>query len=131
MRGSGEKRPAILTAAAVLAGLIALPAPALAGGDAANGATVFKRCAVCHSVEPGKKAGMGPNLSNVVGRKAGTTDFAYSPAMKAAAVKWTPDALDTFLTRPSAMIKGSRMAFAGLPNAQDRADVIAYLGTRK
>lgn len=117
--------------AAFLAGLAALPVPALAAGDAGNGANLFKRCAVCHSVEPVKKAGMGPNLSGVVGRKAGSTDFAYSPAMKAAAVKWAPEQLDIFLTRPAAMIKGSRMAFAGLPNEQDRADVIAYLATRK
>ncbi|WP_235536452.1 MULTISPECIES: c-type cytochrome [unclassified Sphingomonas] len=122
----------IVGIAMLLTGLAALPAPAAAAaGNAANGATIFKRCAVCHSVEPGKRAGMGPNLSGVIGRKAGTSDFAYSPAMKAAAVKWSPAALDTFLTRPAAMIKGSRMAFAGLPNQQDRADVIAYLATRK
>nr|WP_198148488.1 cytochrome c family protein [Sphingomonas sp. Y57] len=115
----------------MLLGLAALPAPAVAAGNAANGETVFKRCVACHTVEPGKKGGMGPNLAGVVGRKAGSTSFAYSPAMKAASVSWTPDKLDAFLTRPAAMIKGSRMAFAGLPNAQDRADVIAYLATRK
>jgi cytochrome c len=121
----------IIGMAVLLTGLAALPSPVAAAGDAANGATVFKRCAVCHSVEPGKRAGMGPNLSGVVGRKAASTDFAYSPAMKAAGVKWSPGTLDTFLTRPAAMIKGSRMAFAGLPGAQDRADVIAYLATQK
>ncbi len=121
----------IATMGLLLTGLAMSPAPAVAAGDAAKGAVVFKRCVACHTVEPGKKAGMGPNLAGIVGRKAGTTSFAYSPAMKAAAISWTPDKLDTFLTRPAAMIKGSRMAFAGLPDAQDRADVIAYLATRK
>jgi len=121
----------VIAGTLLLTGLAMLPAPAVAAGDADNGATVFKRCAACHTVEPGKKAGMGPNLAGVVGRKAGASDFAYSPAMKAAGVKWTPDTLDMFLTRPAAMVKGSRMAFAGLPAAQDRADVIAYLATRK
>jgi len=131
MRGGSGKTGSVRFGVGLAIGLAMLPVPAFAAGDAANGATVFKRCAVCHSVEPGKKAGMGPNLSGVVGRKAGTTDFAYSPAMKAAAVKWTPATLDTFLTRPATMIKGSRMAFAGLPSAQDRADIIAYLAMRK
>lgn len=115
----------------LLIGLAMLPAPAFAAGDAAKGAIIFKRCIACHTVDPGKKGGMGPNLAGIVGRKAAMASFTYSPAMKASAITWTPDKLDTFLTRPAAMIKGSRMAFAGLPNAQDRADVIAYLATRK
>lgn len=115
----------------LLMAFIAMPAQALPAGDAGKGEAVFKRCAVCHSVEPGRKGAMGPNLYGVVGRKAGTSDFAYSPAMKAAALRWTPDKLDAFLTRPTATIQGVRMAFPGLPAAQDRADVIAYLATRK
>lgn len=106
-------------------------APAHAAVDAAAGAAVFKRCAMCHSVDPGKKIAMGPNLSGVVGRKAGTAEFNYSPAMKASDIVWTPDTLDAFLQKPAATIKGSRMAFAGLPRAEDRANVIAYLTTRK
>jgi len=115
----------------LLVALAAVPANALPAGDAAKGERVFKRCMVCHSVEPGRKAAMGPNLFGVVGRKAGASDFAYSPAMKAAALRWTPDKLDAFLTRPAATIPGVRMAFPGLPSAQDRADIIAYLATRK
>lgn len=106
-------------------------APAHATGDAAAGAAIFKRCALCHSVEPGKKAAMGPNLSGVLGRKAGTGDFNYSPAMKGSGMSWTPDKLDAFLLKPAATIKGTRMAFAGLPRPEDRANVIAYLATRK
>ncbi|HKR17119.1 MAG TPA: cytochrome c family protein [Rhizorhapis sp.] len=112
----------------LLAGL----APAAAhAGDAAKGAAVFKRCAVCHSVEAGKKSSVGPNLAGVIGRKAGTTPFSYSPAMKNAGFAWTAEKLDQFLQKPSAVVKGSRMAFGGLPNGQDRSDLIAYLETRK
>ena len=118
----------------LLAGV--LPAIAHAGsgaasGDAAQGAVVFKRCAICHSIEPGKKSAVGPNLAGVVGRKAGSTAFTYSPAMKSAGFAWTPEKLDQFLQRPSAVVKGTKMAFGGLPNAKDRADLIAYLKTRK
>lgn len=108
-----------------------LSVPAHAAGDAAAGAAVFKRCAICHSVEPGKKTAMGPNLFGVAGRKAGTGAFNYSPAMKGSGIVWTPDKLDAFLQKPAATIKGTRMAFAGLPKPEDRANVIAYLATRK
>ena len=116
-------------------GLVALSVfvslPAYAGGDAAAGAAVFKRCAICHSVDPGKKTAMGPNLSGVVGRKAGTGEFNYSPAMKDSGIIWTSEKLDAFLLKPTATVKGTRMAFAGLPQPNDRANVIAYLATRK
>ncbi len=105
--------------------------PAQAAGDATAGAVVFKKCAMCHSVDPGKKVAMGPNLSGVIGRKAATTEFNYSPAMKASGIVWTADKLDAFLLKPAAVVKGSRMAFVGLPRAEDRANVIAYLTTRK
>jgi len=61
----------IATMGMLLTGLAMSPAPAVAAGDAAKGAVVFKRCVACHTVEPGKKAGMGPNLAGIVGRKAG------------------------------------------------------------
>jgi cytochrome c len=115
-----------LAALAVLAS-----APAHAAGDAAAGAAVFKRCAMCHSVDPGKKLAMGPNLSGVVGRKAGAGEFNYSPAMKGSGIFWTADKLNAFLLKPAATVKGTRMAFAGLPKPEDRANVIAYLATRK
>ncbi|BBE32558.1 hypothetical protein SmB9_02160 [Sphingosinicella microcystinivorans] len=74
---------------------------------------------------------MGPNLSGVVGRKAGTGEFNYSPAMKDSGIVWTSEKLDAFLLKPAATVKGTRMAFAGLPQPNDRANVIAYLATRK
>lgn len=112
----------------LLAGLS--PATAYAG-DAGRGAIVFKRCAICHSVEAGMKSSIGPNLAGVVGRKAGTTAFTYSPAMKNAGFVWTSEQLDQFLQKPNATVKGSKMAFVGLPDGKDRADLIAHLEKRK
>jgi cytochrome c len=101
-----------------------------AAGNPDKGEKVFARCQVCHSVDPAKKGSVGPNLAGV-GRKAASTVFNYSPAMKAAGFAWTAEKLDAFLARPSALVKGNRMAFGGMPNAQDRADLIAYLSTKK
>jgi cytochrome c len=106
-------------------------APAKAA-DAANGAIVFKKCALCHVIEAGKKPGLGPNLSGVVGRKAATTtDFTYSTAMKASGLTWTPDKLDAYITKPSALVKGTKMVYSGLQNPKDRADLIAFLKSKK
>lgn len=115
----------ILTAAAVgLAGSVAVAAPA---GDPGRGRTVFARCAACHDLNTGANR-LGPSMKGVVGRKsAAAAGFAYSPAMKGKKVTWNPATLDAFLTAPMKYVPGTRMAFAGLPNPQDRADVIAYL----
>lgn len=117
--------PLVLTAAIFGAG------PASAAGDAAKGAVIFKRCAICHTVDAGKKSVVGPNLAGVVGRKAGSTDFAYSSAMKTAGFTWTKEKLDTFIKAPAATVKGNRMAFSGVPNDADRADLIAFLASKK
>jgi cytochrome c len=99
--------------------------------DAANGAVVFKKCALCHVIEAGKKPGLGPNLFGVVGRKAAATNFTYSTAMKASGLTWTPDKLDAYITKPSALVKGTKMVYSGLQNPKDRADLIAFLKSKK
>jgi cytochrome c len=106
----------------------AVPAHA---GSPTKGAVVFKKCAICHSVEKGQRASLGPNLFGIVGRKAGTGAFAYSAAMKTAAIVWTPANLDAYLLKPSAKVKGTKMSFAGLADANDRADVVAFLKSKK
>jgi cytochrome c len=111
-----------LAAAALLHG-----GAALAAGDAVKGKAVFARCAICHTVEPGKNK-LGPSLANIIGQKAGEVPgFKFSPAMTNSSVKWTADTLDKYLTNPRTFMPGNRMFFAGLPNAADRANVIAYL----
>ncbi len=96
-------------------------------GDPVRGHTVYARCIACHDLNTGVTR-LGPSLKGVMGRKAGgVADFAYSAAMKGSGVTWDTASLDAFLKAPATFMKGSRMAFAGLPDAQDRADVIAYL----
>lgn len=103
---------------------------ALAGGDPAAGKKVYRKCAGCHSLEPGKKKA-GPSLHGVVGRVPGTADgFKFSKAMKTygePGVVWNEEALGAFLKAPRKVVKGTKMGFAGLKKAEQRADVIAYL----
>jgi cytochrome c len=101
-----------------------------AEGDAIAGKTIFQRiCQNCHSTEIGINK-VGPSLWNVVGRQAGTVpDFQYSEAMKANKSVWTLSSLEAYLADPRGDIHGVKMFFRGLPEAKDRADVIAYLQT--
>ena len=99
-------------------------------GDATKGEKVFGQCKTCHVAEQGVNR-VGPSLWGVVGRPAGSiTGFKYSPANKNSGLTWTDEQLFTYLEAPQKVIKGTYMAFAGLKNPQDRADVIAYLKTR-
>jgi cytochrome c len=100
---------------------------ARADGDAARGEKRFEECATCHSTERGVNNG-GPSLFGVLGRKAGAIDnFRYSPALKSSNITWSPQTLDKFIADPQADVPGNRMPFAGMPDAADRADLIAYL----
>lgn len=98
-------------------------------GDAAAGKTVFVQCKTCHLIEEGKN-GVGPSLYGVVGRAAGSIEgFNYSDANKNSGITWTPEVLFEYLESPRDYVPGTRMAFPGLKDAQDRADLIAYLQT--
>jgi cytochrome c len=100
---------------------------ARADGDAARGEKRFEECATCHTTEQGVN-NVGPSLHGVFGRKAGEiADFRYSPALKGSGITWTPQTLDTFIADPQQRVPGNRMPFAGMPDAADRADLIAYL----
>jgi cytochrome c len=103
-----------------------------AGADPARGARVFQRCDACHSIAAGEDKLPGPNLSGVLGRRAGTLPgFAFSPAMIAAGaggLRWTRTALDAFLADPQGVVPGTEMGMpGGLPAPDDRRDVIDYL----
>lgn len=91
------------------------------------GAKVFGKCRACHKVD-GSNA-TGPHLDGVVNRARGTADgFAYSDTLKGmSGENWTPENLDHFLTNPKAYAPGNKMSFAGLPKAEDRANLIKYL----
>jgi cytochrome c len=117
------KHLVVLTAVATLA----TAGVALADGDAARGEKKFEECAACHKIAPGED-NVGPSLHGVFGRKAGTlADFRYSPALKRSGITWTAQTLDTFLADPQKVIPANRMPYAGLAEASDRADLIAYL----
>ena len=107
--------------------LLVLTAAAHADGDPARGEQRFVDCAACHAPQPGV-ANVGPSLQGVFGRKAGTlTDFRYSPALKRSGITWTPETLDIFLADPQKAVPNNRMPYAGMPDAADRADLIAFL----
>lgn len=97
--------------------------------DADRGKTVFERCAVCHAVKADDPRRLpGPSLAGVIGRPAAQLpDFRYSPALKRSGLTWSDETLDRFLTDPQALVRGTRMPFAGLGDEADRDDVIAYL----
>ena len=114
----------------LLAAVLASPAAAQEG-NAEEGAEVFKKCRACHDVGPDAKNKVGPLLNDIIGRKAGTVpEFAYSDANKASGaggLVWTEEVLFKYLENPLVFMKGTKMAFAGLKDPQDRKDVIAYL----
>lgn len=98
-----------------------------ASADASAGQGVFRKCAACHKLDGSD--GVGPHLNGIVDRaKAASAGFAYSEALAALSGDfWTPENLDGFLTNPRQYMPGTKMAFAGLPSAQERVNVIAYL----
>lgn len=111
---------ALLTATSAA---LAAPAP--------NGSMIFRqRCQMCHVTVPKQKAGLGPNLAGVLGRKAASTEFLYSPALKGTALKWDKPTLDKFLAGPTKMVPGTRMVIT-VGNPADRAALIDYLATLK
>jgi cytochrome c len=113
-----------------LLGLSFATAPASAQDAAAGGQLFTQRCQTCHSVNPAQKTGIAPNLAGVVGRKAASTGFAYSDALKKSGLTWTPANLDKFLTSPFKMVPGTRMVIS-VSDEKQRADLIAFLASKK
>ena len=96
--------------------------------NASDGAKIFKKCAACHSIAQGGGNKIGPALWGVIGRKAGSiSDYKYSKAMVAYAKPWSFENMNGFLIKPKKWVKGTKMAFAGLKNAKERAAVILYM----
>lgn len=113
--------PALATIAIAL---LCAAGPAGATGNVARGQTLYKGCADCHSIA---ENGVGPMHKGVVGRKAGSVPgYDYSPDLKSSGIVWTEENLDKWLTGPQAMVPETKMFF-DVPDAQDRADIIAFL----
>jgi alcohol dehydrogenase (cytochrome c) len=127
------KDPARFTSLSVvvLATLSSIGTAAFAQADATRGKSYFQTaCSACHSAAPAQN-GVGPTLSGVVGRKAGSAPgFTFTPALSASGLTWDPKSLDDYLTDPAKKVPGTAMA-ASIPAANDRADLIAYLATLK
>jgi cytochrome c len=125
------RRVILATAALFVAALF--DAAAAQDGNAKDGMEVFKKCRACHDVGPEAKNKVGPVLNGIIGRHAGTIEgFSYSPANKTAGANglvWTEDVLLQYLENPLAFMPGTKMAFAGLKDLQDRKDLVAYLKT--
>lgn len=96
-------------------------------GNAADGETVFVKCKTCHVLEEGETR-VGPHLYNVVGREAGSVDgFNYSDANANSGITWTEEVLFEYLEDPQGYMPGTRMAFPGIKDPRERADLIEYL----
>jgi cytochrome c len=101
-------------------------APALAAdGNAERGEEIYTRCMACHTLAHNR---VGPRHCGLFGRKAGSVpNYAYSSAMKKYGITWTEETLDRFIENPLKTVPGTKMGYAGIKDAQERADLIAYL----
>lgn len=126
-------KKALFLAVAAAFALTLTSAPA-AAGDAAKGQNVAKKCLACHDMTNAKKNKVGPYLWDIVGKPAGKVEgYKYSSAhmAKAGEITWDEATLDTYLEDPRKYIPGNKMAFAGVKDATERADLIEYMKSLK
>src|SRR5262245_5464549 len=101
--------------------------PTGSAGDTEQGRQVYRKCQVCHSLEPGKN-GIGPSLAGIIGKKAASVpNYAYSEALRASGVTWDVATLDRYLQDPQRLVPGNKMPFPGMRTENERRDVIAYM----
>ncbi len=100
-------------------------------GDPEAGREAFEECAACHEIGAGAENGIGPHLNQIFGRRAGSLDnFVYSPGLKrrgANGLFWDLRTLDAYIANPRALVSGTRMSYPGMDDANQRADLLAYL----
>lgn len=128
MKRHGLAAAAVIAAASVSAALAAPPDPQPDPSAAQAGRKLFIRCIACHSMSASARPMTGPHLEGIVGRPvAALPDFAYSDALRAQDFVWDEERLDAFLQAPHRLHPGMCLTFGGLPRAEDRAALIAYL----
>ncbi|QJU58532.1 c-type cytochrome [Sphingomonas sp. AP4-R1] len=146
-RSSLRSASALLIAGCILAGCsrddrearrqAAGPHPSLEAlarvADAQAGSVAFRRCAACHPIAPGTPDLGGPNLFGIMGAPIGhhSDRFGYTAALQAVGGVWTPARMDAWMADPHAMVPRTTMNFDGVADPLIRADIIAYLQTRK
>jgi cytochrome c len=102
---------------------------AQSGSPSAGAATFRLNCSPCHTKEPGRNS-IGPSLYGVVGRPAASLPtYLYSPAMKQSQIVWTEENISNFVSSPAARVPGTKMTFVGIPEADRRDDLVAFLKT--
>jgi len=115
----------------VLAAGIMLAMPVAASAqDAEAGAAVFKKCAACHQIGPTAKNALGPVLTCIEGRKAGTFEgFAgYSEALKSSGITWDDEKMLAWMENDDKVVPGNKMIFpAHVKDEADRANLLAYI----
>src|SRR5437763_15462398 len=106
-------------------------APKLKDANVDHGKALFQQqCFTCHTVDKGGPNKVGPNQWNLVGRKkASEAGFSYSSALQSKGGEWTYEDIHHIIFKPQSYIRRTKMAYAGMPKEQDRADIIAYLRT--
>lgn len=110
------------------AAAVAISSSAVLAQDVANGEDVFKKCRACHAIGDGAKNLVGPLLNGIIGRKSGSVEgFAYSDANKNSGVTWDKDTFVKYIKDPKAFMPGNKMAFAGIKDEADAADLYAFL----
>jgi cytochrome c2 len=123
----------LVAGVAALAAATVGPVTLAWAADAPHGKMVFQeQCGLCHTAGAVGEAGLGPDLTGVVGRKAGAGDatFSYTDALAKSGITWAPDSLDKFLSDPQAMVPGTAMPIS-LADPKDRADVVSFLASAK
>ncbi len=122
---------ALAPPAALAAFLAAGTAFAAGLGDAGAGADVFDNCTGCHQIGAGARDRIGPHLNGIFGRKAAAHEgYRYSDSMTRAGADgliWTAKTLDAYIENPRTLVSKTRMSFRGLPDPQERTDLLAYL----
>jgi cytochrome c len=117
--------------AVAMAGAVQAQQPAAGADPAADlkrGRLLYIQCRACHELKADQPHKVGPNLHGIMDRKVAAADgFAYSPALKGATLIWDKATLDKWLEKPSAVVPGNAMAFAGIASPKDRAALIAYI----
>lgn len=102
----------------------------LASADVAAGEKVFAKCTACHTIAPGGPTGVGPNIHGIMGAPIAGGSFDYSGALKEVGGNWTWEQMDAWLQSPRSFANGTKMSFAGLGKAEDRANILVYLNSQ-